>query len=59
MVYRVVVADDEADFRGWIRSLMEVSEDFELVGEACSGSDAVQMMPRLEPDLVIADMYMP
>jgi YesN/AraC family two-component response regulator len=59
MVYRVVVADDEADFRGWLRSLMEVSEDFELVGEACSGSEAVRMIPRLEPDLVIADMYMP
>jgi DNA-binding NarL/FixJ family response regulator len=58
-VYRVFVADDEPDFRGWLRSLLDGSGDFQLVGEAGSGAEAVQLIPDLEPDVVIADMYMP
>lgn len=59
MVCRVFVADDEPDFRSWIRSLLEDSEDFQLVGEASTGTEAVRLIPALAPDLVIADMYMP
>ena len=58
-MYRVIVADDEPEFREWLRSMFERSEDFELVGEAGSGSEAVHLIPTLAPDLVIADMYMP
>jgi len=58
-VYRVVVADDEPDFRNWLRTLLEASEDFQLVGEASTGSEAVSLIPSLTPDLVIADVYMP
>lgn len=57
--YRVVVADDEPEFRGWLKSLLEGSEDFQVVGEATSGAEAVKLIPLLVPDLVIADMYMP
>ena len=57
--YRVIVADDEPEFRGWLRSLLENSEDFQVVGEASSGAEAVQLIPSVAPDLVIADMYMP
>lgn len=56
---RVVVADDEPEFRLWLRSLFEKSEDFQLVGEAGTGTEAVKIIPQLVPDLVIADMYMP
>ena len=56
---RVVLADDEPEFRGWLLSLLEKSEDFQVVGEACSGAEAVELIPSLLPDLVIADMYMP
>jgi len=59
MVYRVVVADDEPAFRGWLRSLLEKSEDFRFVGEAGSGAEAVELIPHLKPDLLIVDMYMP
>jgi two-component system response regulator YesN len=58
-VYRVIVADDEPEFREWLRSMLEESEDFQLVGEACTGTEAVRLIPSLVPDLVIADMYMP
>jgi DNA-binding NarL/FixJ family response regulator len=58
-VYRVIVADDEPEFRGWLRSILEESGDFQLVGEASTGTEAVRLIPSLAPDLVIADMYMP
>jgi two-component system response regulator YesN len=58
-VYRVIVADDEPEFRRWLRTMLEGSEDFQLVGEASTGTEAVRLIPSLAPDLVIADMYMP
>jgi two-component system response regulator YesN len=58
-VYRVIVVDDEPEFREWLKSLIENSKDFELVGEAKTGTEAVCLIPSLLPDLVIADIYMP
>jgi YesN/AraC family two-component response regulator len=57
--YRVVLGDDEPEFRGWLRALLESSEDFQVVGEACNGTEAIDIIPSLRPDLVIVDMYMP
>jgi len=59
MVYRVIVADDEAEFREWLRSLLESSEDFQVVGEASTGMETVHLLASLVPDVVIADVYMP
>jgi two-component system response regulator YesN len=58
-IYRVVVADDEPEFRSWLKSLLDDSEDFRLIGEASNGTEVVNLIPTLLPDLVIADMYMP
>ena len=38
---------------------MDNSEDFQLVGEAKTGIEAIYLIPSVKPDLVIADMYMP
>ena len=58
-MYRVIVADDEPEFRSWLRSLFDGSEDFELVGEAESGAQAIELIPALAPNVVITDIYMP
>ncbi len=58
-IYRVVVADDEPEFRSWLKSLLDDSEDFRLIGEASNGAEVVNLIPSLLPDLVIADIYMP
>ena len=57
--YRVVLADDEDEFREWLRSLLEGSGAFQFVGEAGTGTEAIQLVAALRPDLVIADIYMP
>jgi two-component system response regulator YesN len=58
-LYRVIVVDDEPEFRRWLRSLLENSEDFRVIGEAGSGTEAVHLVASLLPDLVIADIYIP
>ena len=58
-ICRVIVVDDEPEFREWLRSLLKGSDDFEVVGEASSGSEAIQMVTIATPDLVIADVYIP
>jgi len=58
-MYRVVVADDETEFRTWLRALLSSCDDFQVVGEACNGEEALSLLNRLNPDLVIADLYMP
>ena len=57
--YSVVIADDEPEFRRWLITLLQNSGDFDVIGEASTGSEAVQLIPQLVPDLIIADMYMP
>jgi len=58
-VCRVMVADDEPEFRGWLRSVLNDSGDFCLIGEVSNGTEALELIPSLLPDLLIADMYMP
>lgn len=56
---RVLVVDDEPEFRSWLKAMLNDSGDFHLVGEVSNGSEALQLIPSLLPDLLIADMYMP
>ncbi|RYX82897.1 response regulator transcription factor [bacterium] len=54
---RVLLADDHAIWRGGVRSLLEDTE-FEVVGEAASGREAVLQTRELKPDLVLLDIRM-
>jgi len=58
-MYRVIVADDEPEFRKWLKSILEGSDDFQVVGDADTGTEAIRLVESLVPDLVIADIYMP
>ncbi len=58
-MYRVILADDEEGFREWLRLLLERSHDFEVVGEASNGTEALRLAESLKPDLIIADINMP
>jgi two-component system nitrate/nitrite response regulator NarL len=58
-VVRIVIADDHPLYReGVARSLAE-SGRFEVVGEAATGREAVEMVTRLRPDLALLDISMP
>lgn len=59
MKTRIFIADDHAMLREGMRNLLEKEKDFELVGEAADGEDAVRLAGKLKPDIVIMDIVMP
>jgi DNA-binding NarL/FixJ family response regulator len=58
-VIKVVVVDDQALVRGGFRVLVDAAEDMEVVGEAADGAEAVQLVARTHPDVVLMDIRMP
>ncbi|MCL6451432.1 MAG: response regulator [Acetobacteraceae bacterium] len=56
---RLLVVEDSAQMRETLRKMLEFEPDFELVGEAADGADAVAMASRLLPDVILMDIHMP
>jgi len=56
---RVLIADDHALVRGGIRALVEKIEGVVVVGEAGKGSEALELVNELKPDLMLLDLTMP
>lgn len=56
---RVLIADDHEVVREGLRMILETEDGFEVVGEACDGTQAVEMAGQLEPDVVLMDLRMP
>ena len=59
MTIRVVVADDHAVVREGLAQLLSTATDLELVGSASDGSEAVEVVGRERPDVVLMDLSMP
>ncbi|MDR1516208.1 MAG: response regulator transcription factor [Synergistaceae bacterium] len=56
---RVAIADDHRLFREGLRRLLEMEGDIEVVGEAKDGAEAVDMIQKTVPDIVLLDINMP
>jgi DNA-binding NarL/FixJ family response regulator len=56
---RTLVVDDQEAFRDALRQLIGASPGFTLVGEVCSGEDAIAAVDDLSPSLVLMDVRMP
>ncbi|WP_433269473.1 response regulator [Actinosynnema sp. CS-041913] len=56
---RVLVADDQTLVRGGFRMILEARDDIDVVGEASDGAEAVALVERLAPDVVLMDVRMP
>ena len=56
---RVVIADDHTLVREGLRALLDGQGDFEVIGEASNGREAVECAIRMRPDVVLMDIGMP
>jgi two-component system, NarL family, response regulator LiaR len=56
---RVVIADDHAVVRQGLRTFLELQEGMDVVGEAADGEEAVALVERTAPDVVLLDLVMP
>ena len=56
---RVLLVDDQTLVRQGVRSLLALADGIEVVAEASDGKQAVDMIPQLQPDVVLMDMRMP
>ena len=56
---RVLVVDDAANLRELLTLLLEVEDDFEVVGTAADGRQAIDAAALLKPDVVLLDLAMP
>jgi two-component system response regulator NreC len=58
-VTTIVLADDHHVVRQGLRTLLESESDFRVIGEAGDGLEAVQLVERLQPDVLVLDLMMP
>jgi DNA-binding NarL/FixJ family response regulator len=58
-VIRVVVADDQDMVREGLAALLDLEPDLQVVGTAADGVDALELVRRLRPDVVVLDVRMP
>ena len=53
---KVMLVDDQNLVRKGVRSLLELSEEIEVVAEAADGAEAIRMVPEVAPDVVLLDL---
>jgi DNA-binding NarL/FixJ family response regulator len=58
-VIEVVLADDQTLVRAGFRALLDSEDDMAVVGEAADGDEAVEVVRRVRPDVVLMDIRMP
>jgi DNA-binding NarL/FixJ family response regulator len=58
-VVGVLVVDDQAPFRSVARSLVELVKGWQVVGEASSGEEAVELAAEIRPRVVLMDINLP
>ena len=56
---KILIADDHLIIRQGLRLILETEGDFELVGEASDGAEALSLCKTLQPDVVLMDLRMP
>lgn len=56
---RILLADDHAMLRAGLRALLDAEEGLEVVGEAGTGEEAVELAATLRPDVIVMDLSMP
>ncbi|HNJ40027.1 MAG TPA: response regulator transcription factor, partial [Acidobacteriota bacterium] len=55
----IVLADDHHIVRQGLRALLEAESDFRVIGEASNGRDAIELVRKVHPNVLVLDLMMP
>jgi DNA-binding NarL/FixJ family response regulator len=55
----ILIADDHPLYRKWLRSLLAATVGTEVIGEATTGQEAIELAAMLQPDVILMDLQMP
>jgi DNA-binding NarL/FixJ family response regulator len=58
-IIKVLLVDDQSLIREGLKALLELESDLEVIGEAENGRDAINLIAKLQPDVVLMDIRMP
>ena len=58
-IVKILIVEDYEPFRRFVGSALQQRADFEIVGEASDGLEAVQKVQELQPDLILLDIGLP
>ena len=56
---RIVIVDDHAVVRQGLKTFLDLQDDIEVVGEGKNGLEAIELVDKLEPDVILLDLIMP
>jgi two-component system response regulator DevR len=56
---KLLIVDDHAVFREGLRALLDLEEDFDVIGEASRGDEALAMASEGSPDVILLDLHLP
>ncbi|KGR76360.1 response regulator [Ureibacillus sinduriensis] len=59
MKYEVLIVDDHLVVREGLKLILETNDSFQVIGEASNGKDALDIINKSKPDLILLDLYMP
>jgi DNA-binding NarL/FixJ family response regulator len=59
MATRLILVDDHAVVRQGLKMFLKAESDFEIIGEASNGLQAIELVRQLKPDVVLMDLLMP
>jgi two-component system invasion response regulator UvrY len=59
MLIRVLLVDDHKLVRTGVRKILEAADGIDVIGEASSGEEGIQLARKLRPDIILMDMHMP
>ena len=57
--FRTFIVDDSPLFLSWLETTLAETEDFEVVGQAATGADAIAQAIEIEPNVLITDFFLP
>jgi DNA-binding NarL/FixJ family response regulator len=58
-IIKIVLADDHAVVRAGLKAVLASAKDMQVIGEASNGAEAIAMVKRLDPDVLVMDLSMP